>query len=36
VRAWRPVVLTHMSDGMLGRLAEADLPAAYDGMTIEL
>jgi ribonuclease BN (tRNA processing enzyme) len=32
----RRVVLTHMSDGMLGRLAEAGLPAAYDGMTIEL
>ena len=30
------VVLTHMSDDMLGRLTEADLPAAYDGMTIDL
>jgi len=30
------VVLTHMSSDMLGRLSEADLPAAYDGMTIDL
>jgi ribonuclease BN (tRNA processing enzyme) len=29
-------VLTHMSTAMLDRLAEVDLPAAYDGMTIEL
>jgi hypothetical protein len=30
------VVLTHMSAAMLGRLADADLPAAYDGMVIDL
>ena len=30
------VVLTHMSADMLARLAEADLPAAYDGMAIDL
>ena len=30
------VVLTHMSGDMLGRLTEADLPAAHDGMTIDL
>jgi ribonuclease BN (tRNA processing enzyme) len=30
------IVLTHMSPPMLGRLAEADLPAAYDGMTIDV
>jgi ribonuclease BN (tRNA processing enzyme) len=30
------VVLTHMSAAMLGRLADADLPAAYDGMTVDL
>jgi ribonuclease BN (tRNA processing enzyme) len=30
------VVLTHMSPGMLGRLADAELPAAYDGMVIDL
>ena len=30
------IVLTHMSPGMLSRLADADLPAAYDGMTVEL
>jgi ribonuclease BN (tRNA processing enzyme) len=30
------VILTHMSADMLGRLADADLPAAYDGMTIGL
>jgi ribonuclease BN (tRNA processing enzyme) len=30
------VVLTHMSGDMLGRLTEADLPAAYDGMVIDL
>ncbi|HXP18765.1 MAG TPA: MBL fold metallo-hydrolase [Streptosporangiaceae bacterium] len=29
-------VLTHMSARMLGRLADAGLPAAYDGMTIDL
>jgi ribonuclease BN (tRNA processing enzyme) len=32
----RRVVLTHMSGSMLGRLAEAELPAAYDGMTVDL
>jgi ribonuclease BN (tRNA processing enzyme) len=30
------VVLTHMSADMLGRLADAELPAAHDGMTVEL
>ncbi len=30
------VVLTHMSARMLGRLADADLPAAYDGMVMDL
>ena len=30
------VVLTHMSAAMLSRLADAELPAAYDGMTIDL
>jgi len=30
------VVLTHMSGDMLGRLTEADLPAAYDGMTVDV
>jgi hypothetical protein len=30
------VILTHMSADMLGRLADADLPAAYDGMITEL
>ncbi len=30
------VVLTHMSADMLGRLADAELPAAYDGMVIDL
>lgn len=30
------VILTHMSADMLGRLADADLPAAYDGMIINL
>jgi hypothetical protein len=29
-------VLTHMSAHMLSRLADAELPAAYDGMTIDL
>jgi ribonuclease BN (tRNA processing enzyme) len=29
-------VLTHMSARMLARLADVDLPAAYDGMTIDL
>lgn len=35
IRAER-VVLTHMSAAMLSRLADADLPAAYDGMIIDL
>jgi ribonuclease BN (tRNA processing enzyme) len=30
------IVLTHMSASMLDRLADVDLPAAYDGMTIEV
>jgi ribonuclease BN (tRNA processing enzyme) len=30
------VVLTHMSADMLTRLADTDLPAAYDGMTVDL
>jgi ribonuclease BN (tRNA processing enzyme) len=30
------VVLTHMSPAMLGRLADAALPAAFDGMVIDL
>jgi len=30
------LVLTHMSAAMLGRLTDADLPAAYDGMVIDL
>jgi len=30
------VVLTHMSAGMLARLADAELPAASDGMVIDL
>jgi len=30
------VVLTHMSAAMLARLADAELPAAYDGMVIDL
>ena len=30
------VVLTHMSADMLSRLADAEPPAAYDGMTIDL
>jgi ribonuclease BN (tRNA processing enzyme) len=29
-------VLTHMSAAMLSRLADAELPAAHDGMTIDL
>ncbi len=32
----RRTVLTHMSTAMLTRLADADLPAAYDGMTLDL
>lgn len=35
IRAKR-VVLTHMSADMLGRLADTDQPAAYDGMIIDL
>jgi ribonuclease BN (tRNA processing enzyme) len=30
------IVLTHMSGAMLARLADAALPAAYDGMTVHL
>jgi ribonuclease BN (tRNA processing enzyme) len=30
------IVLTHMSAAMLARLADAELPAAYDGMTVEV
>jgi ribonuclease BN (tRNA processing enzyme) len=30
------VVLTHMSASMLSRLADADLPAAHDGLVIDL
>jgi len=30
------IVLTHMSSAMLSRLADAELPAAYDGMIIDL
>jgi ribonuclease BN (tRNA processing enzyme) len=30
------VVLTHMSAGIHSRLADAELPAAYDGMTVDL
>jgi ribonuclease BN (tRNA processing enzyme) len=30
------IVLTHMSAAMLGRLADAELPAAYDGMVIDI
>jgi ribonuclease BN (tRNA processing enzyme) len=30
------IVLTHMSADMLSRLADAELPAAYDGMIIDL
>ncbi len=30
------IVLTHMSAAMLNRLADAEQPAAYDGMTIDL
>jgi ribonuclease BN (tRNA processing enzyme) len=32
----RRIVLTHMSADMLRRTAEADLPAAYDGMATEI
>jgi len=30
------VIVTHMSDDMLSRLADAELPAASDGLTIEV
>ena len=30
------IVLTHMSAAMLSRLADADTPAAYDGMIVDL
>jgi ribonuclease BN (tRNA processing enzyme) len=30
------IVLTHMSAAMLARLADADMPAAYDGMVVDL
>jgi len=29
-------VLTHMSVAMLTRLADAEMPAAYDGMVLDL
>ena len=32
----RRIVLTHMSGAMLARLADAEMPAAYDGMTLDL
>jgi ribonuclease BN (tRNA processing enzyme) len=32
----RRMLLTHMSGAMLSRLADSDLPAAYDGMIIDL
>ena len=32
----RRTVLTHMSAAVLTRLADASLPAAYDGMTADL
>lgn len=35
LRAGR-IVLTHMSQAMLARLADAELPAAYDGMVIDI
>jgi ribonuclease BN (tRNA processing enzyme) len=35
IRAQR-VSLTHMSAAMLARLADSELPAAYDGMVVEL
>jgi ribonuclease BN (tRNA processing enzyme) len=34
--AAKRVVLTHMSPAMLGRLADAGLPAAFDGMVIDI
>ena len=30
------IVLTHMSADMLSRLADSELPAAYDGMVIDI
>jgi ribonuclease BN (tRNA processing enzyme) len=30
------VILTHMSADMLGRLTQAEVPAAYDGMTVRV
>ncbi len=30
------IVLTHMSESMLRRAADAELPAAYDGMAVEI
>lgn len=30
------IVLTHMATSMLNRLTETDLPAAHDGMTIDI
>ena len=35
IRAQR-IVLTHMSAAMLTRLADTDVPAAYDGMILDL
>jgi hypothetical protein len=35
IRAER-IVLTHMSAARLSRLADTDLPAAYDGMVVDL
>ena len=32
----RRIVLTHMSADMLGKLADIDLEAAYDGMVIDI
>lgn len=32
----RSVVITHMSADMLARLADADVPAAFDGMTVRV
>jgi ribonuclease BN (tRNA processing enzyme) len=32
----RRIVLTHMSADMLARLADTEMPAAYDGMMVEL
>jgi hypothetical protein len=30
------IVMTHLSAAMLTRLADAELPAAYDGMVVDL